>query len=412
MIIGIGCDVVEISRIAKLIEKKTAVKKLFTEKERVLLEKQANKAQWAAGRFAAKEAVSKALKAGIAKCPPDCVEVLYDENGAPRVSLLGAAAKLLEGINYALHISITHDAGIAQAFAAIEEAEPQVKIKDERAAREISNLLPPRKENAHKGDMGKVAILAGSKRYTGAGYLCTLGALKGGAGLVTWCRNYNVGCVPPEAMSFRLPKEHPIKAFVEFCMDKDAVVMGPGLGLKFARKAVSKALDKLECPLVLDADALNALSEKKKLPKLGKNAVITPHVGEAARLLKKDNEYVAQNAEECAKELSKKTGAVTVLKSHKTVVCLPNGDIFINSSGNPGMASGGSGDVLAGLIGALTKRISPFDAAKYAVYLHGLAGDIACLKKGENSMTAMDIAEALPEAFMTFDKYRSAKGNI
>ena len=412
MIIGIGCDVVEIVRIAKLIEKKTAVKKLFTENERELLEKQPNKAQWAAGRFAAKEAVSKALKAGIAKCPPDCVEVLYDENGAPTVNLSGAAAKLLEGVNHTVHITITHDAGIAQAFAVIEEAAPRVRIKDEKTARDIAKLLPPRKEDAHKGDMGKVAVLAGSEMYTGAGYLCTLGALKGGAGLVTWCRNYDAAKTPPEAMAYKLPKEHPVKAFAEFCKDKDAVVMGPGLGLEFAKKVLKKVLGKLPCPFVLDADALNALSEMKKLPKLGNNAVITPHVGEAARLLKKKNEYAAQNTAECAKKLSEKTGAVTVLKCHNTVVCSPDGAVFVNSTGNPGMATGGSGDVLAGLIGALVKRLAPFDAAKYAVYLHGLAGDIACLKKGENSMTAMDILGALPEAFIMLEKFRQTKKEI
>ena len=150
---------------------------------------------------------------------------------------------------------------------------------------------------------------------------------------MTWCRSYDAAETPPEAMSFRLPKEHPFRAFIEFCKDKDAVVMGPGLGLEFAKKAVSKTLDKIVCPVVLDADALNALAQMKKLPKLSGDTVITPHVGEAARLLKKDNEYVVQNTAECAKELSKKTGAVTVLKGHNTVVCEPDGGIFTNSTG-------------------------------------------------------------------------------
>lgn len=406
MIIGIGCDVVEISRIEKLIEKETAIKKLFSQKEREIFAKQSNKAQWAAGRFAAKEAASKALKVGIAKCPLNCVEVLYDKNGAPTLSFLGNAENLLDGINYIAHISITHDAGIAQAIVIIEEAEPEVKIRDTKAAKEIAQLLPKRDENVHKGDMGKVAILAGSKKYSGAGYLCTLGALKAGAGLVTWCRNYKPLETPPEAMSFKLPKKHPMKAFVELCKDKDAVVIGPGLGVDFARKVVSKAVEKIVCTTVLDADALNAISEKKELPKLGANIVITPHIGEAARLLKKDNDFVSKNTVECAKELCRKTGAVTVIKCHETIVCAPNGEVFINSTGNAGMASGGSGDVLSGLIGALLKRLEPFDAARYAVYLHGLAGDIAKLNMGENAMTATDIVNSISKAFITLEKYR------
>ena len=406
MILGVGCDVVEISRIEKLIEKETAIKKLFTQEENELLSKQPNKPQWAAGRFAAKEAVSKALKAGIAKCPPNCVEVLYDENGAPEVSLLGAAQKLLEGISFEIHLSITHDAGIAQAFAVLEEVPQKVEIRDEKTAAMMAKLLPPRKEDAHKGDMGKVAVLAGSKKYSGAGYLCTLGALKGGAGLVTWCRSYEPMQTPPEAMSFILPEKHPFRAFREFCADMDSVVIGPGLGMEFAKKALDKTLDKINCNMVLDADALNALSQYEKLPELGDNVILTPHVGEAARLLKKDNAYVAKNTVECAKEIAQKTGAVTVIKCHKTVVCSPEGEVFINSTGNAGMATGGSGDVLAGLMGALLKRQKPYDAARYAVYLHGLAGDIAKLTCGENSMTAMDIVNCLPEAFMTLDKYR------
>ncbi len=407
MIIGIGCDVVEISRIEKLIEKETAVNRIFTAKEREIFEKQSNKAQWAAGRFAAKEAASKALKAGISKCPLNCVEVLYDENGAPTLAFLDGAQKLLKGINYKTHISITHDAGIAQAFVIVEETQPEVTIADIDSAKKIAALLPDRKKTAHKGDMGKVAILAGSQKYSGAGYLCAVGALKGGAGLVTWCRNYKPIATPSEAMSFKLPKKHPFRAFAEFCMDKDAVVIGPGLGVDFAQRALQKALGKISCPMVLDADALTALSEMEELPRLKKTTILTPHIGEAAHLLKKENDYVSNNTVECAKIISKKTGAVTVLKCHKTVVCSPEGEVFINSTGNAGMATGGSGDVLSGLIGALLKRLKPFDAACYSVYLHGLAGDIAKLKYGENSLTAMDIADSLSEAFKTLNKYKT-----
>ncbi len=399
MIIGIGCDIVEIARIKKLISKEAIIKKLFTQKEQELLHKQPQKAQWAAGRFAAKEAVAKALKVGIGKCPPACVEVLYDENGAPTAQLIGNAKKLLPKGGAIIHISISHDAGVAIAQVVIEDKGKSVQIKDMDAAKEISFLLPMRSENTHKGDMGKVAIFAGSKHYTGAGYLATLGVLRAGVGLVTWCTNYLPANSPPEAMNYVLPKINGIKKFIEFCKDKDAVVIGPGLGEKYASKAMKKAVHKINCPMVLDADALNALSMMEPLPTLGDDVVLTPHIGEAARMLNKSNDYVAQNTVECAKELAKLTGATVVLKCHNTVVCSPHMKVFINSSGNAGMATGGSGDVLSGIIGALLARLNPFDAARYAVYLHGLAGDSAKLAVGENSMTALDIVDNMAAAF-------------
>jgi NAD(P)H-hydrate epimerase len=182
--------------------------------------------------------------------------------------------------------------------------------------------------------------------------------------------------------------------------------MGPGLGVDFAVKAVNKALPKLSCPIILDADMLTALAQMPEMVKLHENTIITPHVGEAARMLNKSNEYVKNNTVECAKELVYKTGAITVIKCHNTVVVNPKGQVFINTTGNAGMATGGSGDVLAGLMGALIKRMDIYDAAKYAVYLHGLAGDIAKLKYGENSMTAKNIVECIPDAFATLEKYK------
>ncbi len=406
MIIGIGTDIVEISRIEKLIEKETAVKRLLTDKEQELFLSQPKKAQWMAGRFAAKEAASKALKAGIARCAPNEVEILYDENGAPTLEFLGKAKDLLNCSYYKAHISITHDGGLAQAFVVLEETEKQAEIRDEESAKEIASLLPERDENAHKGDMGKVAVLAGSKRFSGAGFLCTQGALKGGAGLVTWCLNYKPVATPAEAMTYRLENRHPFRALAEFAKGMDAMVIGPGLGVDFAQRTAEKLINKLTCSVILDADMLTAISQSEVSLMLPEDTVITPHIGEAARLLGKSIDFIKNNTEVCAKELSEKLNVVTVLKCHNTVVCAPDGRIFVNSTGNPGMATGGSGDVLAGLIGALVKRLDIYDAARYAVYLHGLAGDIAKLKYGENSLTAKDITECIPDAFRMLEKYR------
>ncbi|MCK5130474.1 MAG: NAD(P)H-hydrate dehydratase [Clostridiales bacterium] len=397
MIIGIGTDIVEISRVETFVEKQTAIKRIFTEKEQALFHKQTNKAQWIAGRFAAKEAAAKALKAGISRCPLNCVEVLYDDNGAPIINLLGAARKLIPYERFATHVSISHDGGAAVAVVFIESLEPCVKIKDMDQGKMIANLLLERRTDVHKGDMGSVAIIAGSKKYSGAGYLATLGALKGGAGLVTWCRNYKA-ISPPEAMDCALPRINSVNQIINFCADKDAVVIGPGLGIPYAKKIVMKILKRLQGNIVLDADALNAIAMMDILPHLGDKVVLTPHVGEASRLLKRSIEDISQNTLECAKELAKKTGATVVIKGHKTVVCSAELETFINTTGNPGMATGGSGDVLSGLIGALLKRLTPYQAACYGVYLHGLAGDIAQLELGEDALTAMDIANNLSRA--------------
>lgn len=399
MIIGVGTDVVEISRIGKLIQKDTAISKMFTANEKLLFESQSNKERWAAGRFAAKEAASKALKAGIARCPLNQIEVLYDESGAPTLSFIGKAQELLPQGNIKTHVTITHDYGIAMATVIVEIANDDVEIKDMVMAKEIAKLMPQRPIDAHKGDMGHVVILAGSKRYTGAGYLSAMGALKGGAGLVTWCKGYKAAMSPPEAMNYQLPKLGGIASFIKFCKGKDAVLIGPGLGVDFAKKILKRAIDGIDIPMVLDADALNALASMKSLPKLNDKTVLTPHVGEAARLLQKENRYVADNILKCARELADKTGSVVVLKSHQTVVCAPDGRQFVNTTGNAGMATGGSGDVLAGLIVALLPRLTPFDAARFGVYLHGLAGDIARLDVGVESLTAIDIAQNLPKGY-------------
>ncbi len=203
-----------------------------------------------------------------------------------------------------------------------------------------------------------------------------------------------------------MPKLGAARKFLGFIKGKDALVIGPGLGLKFAKKIV-KILHKIDMPMVLDADILNALSETNNLAELKSNVIITPHVGEAARLLKCSNEYVKKNIIECAEKLVDMTGAVVVLKSHNTVVLTKNQNIFINTTGNAGMATGGSGDVLAGLISSLLARINAFDAACCGVFLHSLAGDFAMMDKGEESMTAMDIAENISKAYKmlaTLDK--------
>lgn len=268
--------------------------------------------------------------------------------------------------------------------------------------------LPRRERESHKGDFGKVNIISGSVGYTGAPCLAAAGALRAGAGLVS------VG-VPGEAYPIVAAKllcampyplgegprltEHELETAVERCRDKDAVVVGPGLGnhpdtLAFARRLIRR----VECPLVVDADGINALAghidglDSRR----GRVSVLTPHMGEFARLLGRE---VGEDKAGEARDFATAHGCILVLKGHRTLVACPDGEIYVNQTGNPGMASGGTGDVLAGMIAAfLAQGFEPARAVTAAVYLHGLAGDLAAQALGEYAMTAADLIEYLPQA--------------
>lgn len=268
--------------------------------------------------------------------------------------------------------------------------------------------LPRRERESHKGDFGRVNIIAGSVGYTGAPCLAAGGALRSGAGLVS------VG-VPGEvypivaakllcAMPYPLGRgprltSDVLEETVERCRDKDVVAMGPGLGNDpFTFEFVRRLTRRVECPLVLDADGINALaghidvldSRRRRL------TVLTPHPGEFARLL--DREVGPDRAAE-AQDFATAHGCYLVLKGHESLVACPDGSIYVNQTGNPGMATGGSGDVLAGMCaGLLAQGLEPREAITAAVYLHGLAGDLAARELGEYAMTAGDLLTYLPRA--------------
>lgn len=252
-------------------------------------------------------------------------------------------------------------------------------------------LLPPRPLNAHKGTCGHVLLLAGSAGMAGAAGLAANAALRGGAGLVS------VAC-PPEAL--------PVVQCIAPCATcvtlaglggalagKSAAAAGPGLGRS---KEVGPALLKLleaPCPQVWDADALNWLSANPA--RLDGRFVLTPHPGEAARLLDTDTASVTADPIAAAEALHAKTNAVILLKGATTVIIGP-GQRALHAVGTPGMATGGSGDVLTGLIAALLAQgLSPYDSARLGALLHGLAGREAAARRGIRSMTAWDMMEAI-----------------
>ena len=274
--------------------------------------------------------------------------------------------------------------------------------------------ISSRKEDSHKGDYGKVLVVAGSKGMTGAACLCSMGALRAGSGLVTCAvpetLNPIVETKLTEVMTLSLPENADGSTFsakaangiLDFAEKCDVVAIGPGLGVNAGiRNLVTKLVKNIACPIVLDADGLNSIANKIDMIKKRKGiTVITPHPGEASRILDKNIAMVQENRLDAAKRLSGMTGAVVCLKGHKTVVTRPDGETFVNDTGNSGMGTGGTGDVLTGIIASfIGQGLDPYGASVSGVYLHGLAGDIAAQEKGVFSMIASDVLDLLPEAF-------------
>jgi NAD(P)H-hydrate epimerase len=290
-----------------------------------------------------------------------------------------------------------------------------VKIK-KLNSRYISSLIKLRKRDSHKGDYGHVLVIAGSRGMPGAPVLCTLGALRGGAGLVSAAvpkRQYDIIAkrLRSEAMLLSLPENRngcfSSRAFPEikrYIRDRkvSSVVIGPGMRVnKDTLRLVKKLIGLRGITVIADADALNALDgNSKALRKAKADLIITPHPGEMSRLTGLKISEIQKRRGATAKEFAKKHRLVCVLKGAGTVIS--DGKIVLeNSTGNPGMAKGGSGDALAGMIAALAVQVREpalLNAALAGVYIHGLAGDIAARRKSMMGMLAGDIAEAVPAA--------------
>ena len=282
----------------------------------------------------------------------------------------------------------------------------------------LPTRLLHRKQNSHKGDYGHVFILAGNSRYSGAAALCAEAALRAGAGLVTIGipKSLNgpmIKIKPREAMTLPL-EETPeqtvsaksFKKISAFCAACQAAVIGPGLGRNASTQSlIRRLIASLKIPMVLDADALFALAGHmsvlggRRLARRPAPCVLTPHEGEMARLAGVSVREVRKKRKMIAKKMASDYNSTVVLKGHHTIVADCHGKSYTNMTGNPGMATAGSGDVLAGIIAALIgQNIAPFDAAHYGVYLHGLAGDLAAKDKTQMGMVASDIIANIPQA--------------
>ena len=268
--------------------------------------------------------------------------------------------------------------------------------------------LPRRGRESHKGDFGKVNIISGSLGYTGAPCLAAMGALRAGAELVFLGVPGGVYPIIAAKVLCAMPyplgegpcfTEHELEEAVERCRGKDAVVLGPGLGNAPATLAFARRLTKrIDAPLVLDADGINAFAGHIDGldSRQGRLTVLTPHLGEFARLLGRE---IGEDKAQEAQNFARAHGCFLVLKGHRTLVACPDGEIYVNQTGNPGMATGGSGDVLSGMMASLLAQgLEPKTAILAAVYLHGLAGDLAAEALGEYALTAADLIDYLPQA--------------
>lgn len=289
---------------------------------------------------------------------------------------------------------------------------------------EVASLLPKRSQTAHKGNFGRVLVVAGSRSMCGAGYLCSKAALRSGAGLVFWALPKSMqpafAAALPEAITVPLPEDEEgllseegllnLEQFISL-RKPDVVVIGLGMGKS---RLILPLIQKIKVPLVLDADVLNCLAETlswERFFSLRRPVIFTPHLAEMARLLKEPLAADTSSKRFQAETLSRLTQGVAVLKGAGTLVSAKlNGKTVLrqNTTGSAALAKAGSGDVLSGVVAALWAQYgmkagfniqTAFYAALCGVYLHGLAGEIAAETKTDYGVLASDTADALPEAF-------------
>jgi len=269
---------------------------------------------------------------------------------------------------------------------------------------DLRGLVEPRVPDAHKGDFGRVLLVAGSRGKTGAAALAAMGALRSGAGLVTVATPASslpvLGSLAPDFMTESLPETPEGQIAAEALarvlgVEADVVACGPGLGRGAGALAfVRGLLEDAAAPLVLDADALSVLADSVEVlqGREDRDIIITPHPGEMARLLGRTADEVQRNRLAVATEFATSHHVYVVLKGYRTLIATPDGRVFVNPTGNAGMATGGTGDVLTGMLAAWLAQLLDAEAAcRLAVYLHGSAGDMAAAEMGDVSMVASDL---------------------
>ena len=334
----------------------------------------------------------------------DCIEAALTVTlGAPKLPLVLPPAEEKAGEVVIADIGIPAD-----IIDTVEGQRVELMTRDQ-----IRLLINPRGSDAHKGDFGRVLIVAGSRGKTGAAIMAAHGALRSGAGLVTIATPRS--CVPivaahtPEYMTEAL--DETIDGTIDFAaaeyvlaLSADVLAVGPGLGRgEGVETFMRELLEKSEVPLVFDADALNAFAGEPAslVGREGRDLIITPHPGEMARLVGCTVEDVQADRMGIARDFASTHRVYVLLKGYRSLIATPDGKVFINPTGSPGMATGGTGDVLLGMIAAWLAQLLDAEAAcKLATYVHGAAGELADADEGEISMNAMDLAGHIGDAVL------------
>jgi NAD(P)H-hydrate epimerase len=320
--------------------------------------------------------------------------------GLPKVGLL-----IPPGIDYVGDLKII-DIGIPRKL--IEEENVQTHLLEKEEIRKW--LVSPRRRDSHKGDYGHLLVLAGSVGKTGAAAMACEAALRMGAGLVTLGIPKSLNAIMEvkltEVMTEPLPETpkqtlslRAFNAILHLCENKKAIIIGPGIGtFKETQTLILKLIRVLNLPIILDADAITALSTQiKTFPPTQGPFILTPHPGEMSRLTGLTSQQVLEDRMGISRHFSQAHQTYLVLKGYRTLIVTPQGEIFINPTGNPGMASGGTGDVLTGMIGGLIcQGFGILPSLQMAVFLHGLAGDRVSAETGEKSLVATDLIKEIP----------------
>ncbi|MGM0471134.1 MAG: NAD(P)H-hydrate dehydratase [Bacillota bacterium] len=326
--------------------------------------------------------------------------------GLPKIGLL-----LYPGCEHAGKLEI---ADISLPQLAVDNQEFKRKLITNELAQD---LLPYRQRCGHKGTFGRVVVIAGSEGMTGAAKLSSLATLKSGAGLVTLGLPRSLNSILEEKLTEVMTKPLPetrksclslnaLSGIKKLSQPADVMAIGPGLSQgEEMTYILHDILTEIQIPLIIDADGLNAIQDLDLLRDREEATVLTPHPGELARLINRPIAEIEQNRVEIAQEVAVDLGVTVVLKGATTVVATADGQTYINSTGNSGLASAGSGDVLTGIItGLIGQGLDDWQAAVLGVYLHGLAADIKLESETVHTLIASDIIAGLPQAFKTLEE--------
>lgn len=352
--------------------------------------------------------IPSGLDADSGKILGSCVKATYTVT----MGLTKTGLCVYPGADYTGEVTVA-DIGFPAQLLEGEDIKSNLVTRDY-----VKKCLGERDPNTHKGDYGKILILAGSVGYTGAAYLCAQGCIRAGAGLVTLGIPYSLNQVMEikltEVITLPLPETEErtfgiksIPPVLDFLQNCNALAIGPGIST--SRQIflfVKELIKKINLPVVIDADALNVLAKDTSVfQKIKAPLILTPHPGELSRLIKISIREVQESRCEVASYAARELNCILVLKGARTVIADKEGNIFINPTGNPGMATAGVGDILTGIISAfIGQGMPPLSAAICGVYVHGRAGDIAREKVGETSLIAQDILEHLSFAFKEIER--------